>query len=593
MKTNKKLQALIAITTIAAGASVTYFGEYQALQAEKQMIGAKISEADILASRSMLSLNDAATILRITAGLDSTKENIYSERIHPSLHGVSENEGMKTRQVSRSILEQYDKFVTIGLLLPNGDVYVVEPYSAQKNLTSNNLSFHDYYQGVINNRSQYLGGVIRSQEPGMNVASIATPIYDSDGKLKAIWVGALNLSVIEATLSEIQTLNTHYVLADQHGIPVAESDRQLALEMDSYRPLVAFDKAVAGEGGYFIEDVNGIKTLIAYHPVKVLSTTWVVMSFEPYEQALAPVNSIRSQTLSMGLITAGITVVFGIYMRNSFDSVQRLADQLQALNTQLFEKKKMSQAALEEMKQAEKAKEEFISMVSHELKTPLVPIKGYSEMLLQQPSLFGDLNDKQKKAIRTISRSCEKLETLVQDVLSVYKLHMEKMTFLKYETEISELVKRNISDLSPILADKQINVRARINTSGTVFCDPKRIDQVFSNLIENSADFVPSQGGRITVKAEQGEDSKVIFSVEDNGQGIPPDRVDKLFQKFYQIDTSSTRKHGGTGLGLVICKGIIEAHGGKIWVEESYKGGTSIKFSLPRTRIDHSAVGNT
>jgi signal transduction histidine kinase len=103
---------------------------------------------------------------------------------------------------------------------------------------------------------------------------------------------------------------------------------------------------------------------------------------------------------------------------------------------------------------------------------------------------------------------------------------------------------------------------------------------------------VPPQGGKITVKAEQGEDSNVIFSVEDNGQGIPPEKVDKLFQKFYQIDTSSTRQHGGTGLGLVICKGIVEAHGGKIWVDQSYKGGTSIKFSLPRSRKAHAPVGN-
>lgn len=591
METDKKLQAIIAIATIAAGASVTYFGEYQALQAEKQMIGAKISEANILASRSTLSLNDAATILRITAALDSTKENLFLERIHPSLHGISEHEGMEARQVSRSILEQYDKFVTVSLLLPNGDVYLVEPYSAQENLSSNNLGFHDYYRGVIDTRSAYLGGVTPSPAYSVNVASIATPIHDFDGNLKAIWVGALDLSVFDATLSEIQTVNAHYVLADQHGMPVAESDSQLELEMASYRPLVAFDKALSGEGGYFIEDVNGIKTLVAYHPVNVLSTTWVVMSFEPYEQALAPVNSIRSQTLSMGLITAGITVVFGIYMRRSFDSVQRLADQLRVLNGQLYEKRKMSQNALEELKQVERAKEEFISMVSHELKTPLVPIKGYAEMLLQ-PSLLGELNDKQTKAVSTISRSCEKLETLVQDVLSVYKLNMEKMTFLKYETEIGELVKRNISDLKPILSEKQIQVKARISTSGKVFCDAKRIDQVLSNLLKNSADFVPPQGGKITVKAEQGEDSNVIFSVEDNGQGIPPEKVDKLFQKFYQIDTSSTRQHGGTGLGLVICKGIVEAHGGKIWVDQSYKGGTSIKFSLPRSKKAHGPVGN-
>jgi signal transduction histidine kinase len=101
---------------------------------------------------------------------------------------------------------------------------------------------------------------------------------------------------------------------------------------------------------------------------------------------------------------------------------------------------------------------------------------------------------------------------------------------------------------------------------------------------------VPAKGGRVTVRAGKsittqnasGEGREMaLFSVEDNGQGIPADKVENIFKKFYQIDTSVTRKHGGTGLGLVICKGIVEAHGGRIWVDTSYKNGACLKFTLP------------
>jgi PAS domain S-box-containing protein len=299
--------------------------------------------------------------------------------------------------------------------------------------------------------------------------------------------------------------------------------------------------------------------------------------------ALINATAIRDES---GILIASNTVII-----DSSD-IYTTRKSLEGAVQQLFKREKELKEINEELKGVEKAKEQFISMISHELKTPLVPIKGYSDMLLR-PSLLGELNDKQKKAMQTIARSCDKLETLVEDVLSVFKLDMEKMTYSKSDVEIEELVDRNISDLRSLLADKQIDVKSEIKTAGTVFCDPKRIDQVFSNLLKNSIDFVPLQGGKINVKAEKSNDSQVVFSVEDNGKGIPADKIDKLFQKFYQIDTSATRKHGGTGLGLAICKGIIEAHGGEIWVDKTYTCGASIKFVLPRDRSVASKGDNS
>ena len=122
--------------------------------------------------------------------------------------------------------------------------------------------------------------------------------------------------------------------------------------------------------------------------------------------------------------------------------------------------------------------------------------------------------------------------------------------------------------------------KSNIQYNGKVYCDERRIDQVITNLIKNAIDFVPANTGKITLGVENDENS-IIFSVQDNGSGIPQDKIDKLFQKFYQIDTTMTRKHGGTGLGLTICKGIVEAHGGNIWVDRTYTIGSRFIFTLP------------
>jgi signal transduction histidine kinase len=107
---------------------------------------------------------------------------------------------------------------------------------------------------------------------------------------------------------------------------------------------------------------------------------------------------------------------------------------------------------------------------------------------------------------------------------------------------------------------------------------PQQTPQVFT---ECSIDFVPDKGdGKITVRVEKNNTNNVSLTVEDNGIGIKPEKANKLFQKFYHIYTEATRRHGGTGLGLVICRGIVEAHGGKVWVDKTYKNGTAIKFTL-------------
>ena len=257
--------------------------------------------------------------------------------------------------------------------------------------------------------------------------------------------------------------------------------------------------------------------------------------------------------------------------------------------TELYMKVKEANRQLEHANEqllaTERAKEEFISMISHELKTPLVPLKGYVQMLQRPKIMRAELNELQKNAIGAMDRNIAKLQTLVDDVMDVYKLDIGKLKFSMTDTDITKMVNGIIAELRPLVDRKRIDLKEDIKTNGTVFCDPNRIEQVLFNLVKNSIDFVPDNGnGKIIVRVQRDDNGNnndmTLFSVEDNGIGINPDKADKLFQKFYQIDTGLTRRHAGTGLGLVICKGIIDAHGGKIWLDKSYRGGAAIKFTL-------------
>lgn len=240
----------------------------------------------------------------------------------------------------------------------------------------------------------------------------------------------------------------------------------------------------------------------------------------------------------------------------------------------------------EDLVRIDKMKEEFSSMVSHELKSPLTPIKFGADALLD-PESSGNLTEDQKGHARMVVRNATKMENLINDLMDSYKLEIDKLTFVMTENDIGQMVSQCVADLAPYAKDKAIRLEADVKASRTITCDRKRIDQVLANLVKNSVDFVPESGGMIKVKVEDGggRNDVVVFSVEDNGVGIPADKVDRLFEKFYQVDTTAKRKFGGSGLGLPISKGIVEAHGGKIWADQEYRGGAAIRFTLPRASL--------
>jgi signal transduction histidine kinase/DNA-binding response OmpR family regulator len=235
----------------------------------------------------------------------------------------------------------------------------------------------------------------------------------------------------------------------------------------------------------------------------------------------------------------------------------------------------------ERTKELDRMKSEFVAVVSHEVRTPLTSIKGSLELLGDER--FHVLPPPQKELLSICQANTERLINLINDILDFSKLESSKLSLQFESVDLGRLVPEAVDHIRNLAAMKGIAIDVHMEGSaGVIEADPMRIAQVITNLLGNAIKFSP-ENGKIEIWA-RGDDSEATVDIRDYGKGIAPRDLSRLFQRFAQLDSSTTRKAGGTGLGLVISKGIVEQHGGKIWVESIAGKGSTFSFSLPRER---------
>ncbi|NPE28892.1 GAF domain-containing protein [Methanococcoides sp. SA1] len=254
------------------------------------------------------------------------------------------------------------------------------------------------------------------------------------------------------------------------------------------------------------------------------------------------------------------------------------ADELKQYSQELARINKELSEANEELKSLDKMKDELISNVSHELKTPLVSIIGYSELIYE--GTLGNVRDQQKNALETILRNSKRLRRLVDSLLHMSLAQAGAIEYAFEPVQIAEIMDDAITDMIPLINEKNLTIRKDVpDNLSDIRGDEDKLIDLFIHLIDNAVKFTPS--GEITLEVYEEEDSLHI-KVSDKGIGIAKDLIPRLFQKFYQVDSSIRRKYGGTGLGLYICKNIVEAHKGEIWVESEEYVGTTAHVRLPK-----------
>jgi hypothetical protein len=253
---------------------------------QDQLTADKVTIVKVLASSLGHSLNNSAAHLKITSMSPQVGSAQYADKINSSLHGIANDVDVEKRNIANAILKADDDFDGISFLLPNGDMYMQEPYWRQLNLTQNNFAFRDYHKGAIETSDAFLGNMIISKATGKRVSVIAVPIHsDKDGSLIGVWTGALEFSVFDRFLQFLHPLNIERIVyVDSQGQKIADSNSQLSNTPESFANLQSFRDAISNKSGYNIEVVNDTKMFVAYSPAKLLSNTWTVLLMEPYSQ---------------------------------------------------------------------------------------------------------------------------------------------------------------------------------------------------------------------------------------------------------------------------------------------------------------------
>ena len=253
--------------------------------------------------------------------------------------------------------------------------------------------------------------------------------------------------------------------------------------------------------------------------------------------------------------------------------------QIYTAKEKIQEREMQIEEQLKTLKKLSRVKDEFLTMITHELKTPLVPINSYVDILLSE--VLGPINEAQKNRLEIMKSSSKSLLKLISDILDAQKIELGQLALKKETHDIDHIINEAVDKMKPIVERNGISITTDLHERISCRCDKIRIEQVLSNLITNSLDFCSKGSGKIHIKLyPQDNNAKII--VKDNGIGIVKSSLDKIFVKFYQVDTTTTREHGGTGIGLSVCKGIIEGHGGKIWADsEGRNKGTEIHILLP------------
>jgi signal transduction histidine kinase/HAMP domain-containing protein len=244
-------------------------------------------------------------------------------------------------------------------------------------------------------------------------------------------------------------------------------------------------------------------------------------------------------------------------------------------NAQLYER---STEQAVELDKASKLQADFSAMIVHDLRSPLSTIISIADMM--KNGLLGDLNDDQKDWTDRIKTNATGLVELVSDFLDVSKLESGRIGLTRVPTDITELLRKAVENFGPLARSKNIVLSCQPDPLPAVQADPRRLDQILNNLVSNALKFT-GEGGSIQIHAQHDHRNGILVRVQDTGVGIPANEIANLFQKYQQSTSGKTSEQKGTGLGLVISKMIVEAHGGKIWVESEEGKGTKFTFTLP------------
>lgn len=376
---------------------------------------------------------------------------------------------------------------------------------------------------------------------------------------------AINLKLVDLELGAFVAMQTGDINKARSLIVTEQYERYKSELAQLYNEWATVEKSITEQ--YRQKVLTNSINVRSYNVILGLLFILIslIIPFFVYKYIIEPISKIHVLSTNLRNGIYGQTVDI-----NTNDEVQDLAESLNKTSTSLM------QLDLERQ-ELDKAKTEFLSITSHELRSPMTPMKAQLQMLLKE--YFGKLNAKQKESIEVVVRNTDRLDRIIVDFLDVARIESARLKFNFIKTNLVDETKRVIKEIDAFLSEKRIVLTLNIEDLPIIETDPDRVMQVLRNLLTNAKKF-SNDNGKIDVTVTV-EHDMIKFEVKDNGIGIKPEDQIRLFEPFYQAEKTMYRKYGGTGLGLTISKGIIESQKGKIWLESEYGKGTTFYFTVP------------
>lgn len=319
------------------------------------------------------------------------------------------------------------------------------------------------------------------------------------------------------------------------------------------------------------------------HDFIKLLPKWYLGSYSLYHRILYPLIFENFK----GDLQKALDCILVIDKITNLDKQLAIDTYIDSYNSALEEKIKVTEIQKKRIEKANKAKSEFLANMSHELRTPLNAIIGFADVL--RDKICGDLNKEQMEFVLDVHSSGQHLLQMINDILDISKIETGKLELLYEAFIVPEVIENVNATLKGLVNKKKINVEIQLaDDVNQITADIVKFKQILYNLLSNAIKFTPNNG-LITISARSIKEQDLLlpdvefieFCVKDTGIGIAPEDEEKVFAEFMQIDSSYSKKHEGTGLGLALTKRLVELHSGKIWFESVLHKGTSFYFTIP------------
>jgi signal transduction histidine kinase len=274
-------------------------------------------------------------------------------------------------------------------------------------------------------------------------------------------------------------------------------------------------------------------------------------------------------------------------LEDSKIAILNMMEDVDEANKDLMDTQKKLRESLDKLRVMDVKKDEFISIAAHELKTPLTAIHGFSQLLRNRKVV--ENKSKRDGYLRIMDDETKRLSKLVTDILELSRIDLGTIKLVEEKINMKDVVGLVEKEMRVVAKEKGLKLDATVSGRiPNISTDQEKLTQVLLNLLNNAVKY--TKKGRVTLKVSVA-DKHILFEVSDTGVGIPKNEYEKIFDRFYQIDSSYTRSVGGTGLGLALCKEYIELMGGRIWVESHARKGTTFYFTLPLAGSTGKAMG--